>query len=165
MIHWLAERVNVWVMLGAILVSGGLIVVVGLLLIFAPAPSAPQNNAVAQLTIIPAPTATPTRPRVFATSTPTKPPVVGGISVGSYVQISGTGGAGLRLRSGPGTSAAMRFVAMDAEVFQVKDGPKDSDGYTWWYLEASYDPSRAGWAAANYLKLVDTPPIATPTQP
>lgn len=162
MIRWLAERVNLWVMLGAILVSGGLIVLIGAALIFLPPPAAPQNNAVAQLTVIPAPSATPTKPRVFATNTPTQVPVVGGISVGSYVQITGTEGAGLRLREGPGTGQKMRFVGMDSEVFQVKDGPKDADGYTWWYLEAPYDPSRTGWAAANYLQSVESPPTPTP---
>jgi hypothetical protein len=87
---------------------------------------------------------------------------VGGISIGSYVQISGTDGAGLRLRSGPGTTNPQRFLGMDAEVFQVKEGPKTADGFTWWYLEAPYDPQRTGWAASEYLKVVSSAEL-TPT--
>jgi len=51
---------------------------------------------------------------------------------------------------------------MDAEVFEVKDGPKMADNFTWWFLEAPYDPGRSGWAAANYLKVVEPALTATP---
>jgi hypothetical protein len=43
---------------------------------------------------------------------------------------------------------------MDAEVFEVKEGPKEADGFTWWYLVAPYDTNRSGWAASKFLTVV-----------
>jgi hypothetical protein len=39
----------------------------------------------------------------------------------------------------------------------VEDGPKDVDGFTWWYLVGPYDASRRGWAVSNYLSVVQNP--------
>jgi len=50
------------------------------------------------------------------------------------------------------------FLAYDSEVFVVKDGPREVDGYTWWYLTAPYDDTRVGWAAADFLSYVPAPP-------
>ena len=115
--------------------------------------------APADLTVIPAPTST-----VPASPTATLDPLAGtatlpanAIAVGAYVQISGTDGQGLRLRSAPGLASDLLFLGEDSEVFQVKDGPKDSDGYTWWYIVAPYDNTRAGWAASNFLSVVPPP--------
>lgn len=159
--RWLLDRVNIWVILASMLVAGGLILVFGLLIFFAPIPaSVVSGNPGGAMTMIPAPTSTPVPTRVIETLTPTSPPTVDGISIGSYVQITGTEGQGLRLRSGPGTANPPRFLGMDAEVFQVKDGPKQSDGFIWWFLEAPYDPGRSGWAASQYLSVIN--PTATP---
>jgi hypothetical protein len=68
------------------------------------------------------------------------------------VSISGTGGDGLRLRSQPGLSSVVNFIALENEVFEVQAGPQVSDGYTWWYLVNPFDQSRVGWGAANYLR-------------
>jgi hypothetical protein len=158
MIRWWFGRINIWVILVSLLVAGLLILVVGLVVFFSPVPQQ-QASPQAFFTLIPAPSDTPTL-QFTPTAQATEPVVVGGISIGSYVQIAGTEGQGLRIRSGPGTNNPARFVGMDAEVFMVKDGPKDSDGFTWWYLEAPYDPQRSGWAAANYLQVIK--PTATP---
>ena len=123
-------------------------------------PRADLEAAPAALTLIPAPTstalftATPTLDP-FAQFTPTIP--ANYIAVGSYVQISGTGGDGLRIRSAPGLIGQFLFLGEDSEVFKVEDGPKDADGYIWWYIVAPYDTSRAGWAAANFLTVVPPP--------
>ncbi len=77
--------------------------------------------------------------------------------MGAYVQITGTGGDGLRVRAEAGLKGAVRFIALEAEVFQVTDGPQEADGYTWWYLVAPADESRQGWAASNYLTVVQSP--------
>jgi hypothetical protein len=64
---------------------------------------------------------------------------------------------GLRLRSGPGISSQPRFLGKEDEVFQVRDGPRFADEFTWWYLVAPYDEHRSGWAASKYLVLIETP--------
>lgn len=158
--QWLLGRVNIWVILVAMLIAGGLIVAILMALFLSPVPNPVVPAAPAVLTIIPAPTLTLTPIKALETPTPTAPVSVDGISIGSYVQISGTEGQGLRLRSGPGTSNPPRFLGMDAEVFQVKDGPKESDGFTWWYLEAPYDPGRSGWAVSSFLAVVTNPTAA-----
>ena len=55
-----------------------------------------------------------------------------------------------RVRSAPSINAEPLFLAFDAEVFVVQDGPQQADGYTWWYLAAPYDQTRTGWAASNF---------------
>jgi hypothetical protein len=81
----------------------------------------------------------------------------GVIAVGAYVQITGTGGDGLRLRTDPGLNSEVRLLGAEAEVFQVNEGPQEADGYTWWYLVGPYDSSRRGWAVANFLAIVQNP--------
>jgi hypothetical protein len=117
----------------------------------------------AVLTVIPLPTETPLPPTLSPTavitptltSLPLPPP--GNFNIGDYVQITGTGGDGLRLREEPGLESMVRLLGSEAEVFQVRDGPRQVDNYTWWYLVAPYDESRRGWAVANYLSLVQNP--------
>lgn len=113
--------------------------------------------------VIAAPTATPPAPLASITSSmpPTQPmqdaTPNGTFTIGAYVQITGTGGDGLRLRADPGLSGMVRFLAIDGEVFQVVDGPRQVDGFTWWFLEALYDPSVQGWAVDNFLVVVQNP--------
>ncbi len=113
--------------------------------------------APADLTMIPPPTHTPPAalPAHDPLATPTFDP--NSIQVGGYVQISGTGGDGLRIRAAPGLNTETIFRGEESEVFLVKDGPQQADGYTWWYLVASYDETRAGWAAADFLIVVPSP--------
>jgi hypothetical protein len=129
---------------------------VGWLWLYRPLPSAP---APAVITLLPGPTST-----VQATLTPTvdiyiptATPRPGDIAVGQYVQIKGTEGQGLRIRSAPGLNGEMVFLGYDAEVFLIKDGPVQKDEYTWWYLVAPYDDARAGWAAADFLSYISSP--------
>jgi len=77
--------------------------------------------------------------------------------MGSFVQIMGTEGVGLNIRSAPGLNSEVQFLGYDAEVFEVRDGPVEADGLTWWYLVTPVDASRAGWAAASYLSVVANP--------
>lgn len=107
--------------------------------------------------VIPAPTLEPSPtygPSLEPTATPPEgiPPDPGAnISVGISIHISGTGGEGLRLRREAGKNGTPIFLGAENEVFTVVDGPKSADGYTWWYLQAPADTTRAGWAASNYL--------------
>jgi len=163
MLRWLIRKINIWVILGALIVAGGMTVLLIVLAYFMPPPA--QAQVEPALTLIPGPTPTPTTPLSLATSTSTPPVSVDGISVGVYVKVTGTEGAGLRLRAEPGTDKALNFVGMDEELFQVKDGPQDADGYTWFLLQAPYDPNRSGWAASKYLTVVAAPTQAATTQP
>lgn len=155
----LSDYFNRWVILGAMGVAV-LLLVVTLILIGLTTPRvAPDVGFVpADLTMIPAPTNT-----LLAPPTPTFDPNVtptlaeGVIGLGAYVQITGTGGDGLRLRSGPGLGNEQAFLGFDEEVFLISDGPQVADGYTWWYLVAPYDETRAGWAAADFLTVVPSP--------
>lgn len=120
-----------------------------------------QSTAV--LNVIPVPTATQvvstptplTEPTVASSALPSPPP--GEISVGAFVQVSGTGGDGLRLRAEPGLDGEVRFLGLEAEVFRVEDGPIDVDGYTWWYMVAPYDETVNGWGVSNFLAVVQNP--------
>jgi hypothetical protein len=126
---------------------------------FRPSPQ-PKAPATAVVNIIPAPTATPIIFVPSPTPSPTPemvPQASADIRLGAYVQITGTGTDGLRLRVSPGLQSDVRLVAIEAEVFQVEDGPRDADGYTWWYLVAPYDNTHYGWAVANYLAVVQNP--------
>lgn len=63
----------------------------------------------------------------------------------------------MRLRTEPGLDGEIRVLGEEAEVFVVKDGPNEVDGFTWWFLESPSSRSRRGWAVANYLALVQNP--------
>jgi hypothetical protein len=153
----LRKYLSGWVLIGSVVIAAALCAALYGILWLLPAQAA-SANPTAVVMVIAAPSATPTQERVFITPTPTGEAAVsvGGIYVGAFVQISGTDGEGLRLRTGPGISNEPRFLGMDAELFEVHEGPKVADGYTWWYLVAPYDESRSGWAAADYLSIVPT---------
>lgn len=161
------RRFQLWVVPLSLLI-GGVLFLILLASLWSVRPAAVTSAPpieLSALTVIPAPTSTPPGMNsLFFTPTPTLGnPIVGGsitdgLQVGVYVQVTGTDGEGLRLRTEPGTGSQVRFLALDAEVFQIVDGPREADGYIWWYLEAPYDASRSGWAAANYLNLIETEP-------
>jgi hypothetical protein len=116
------------------------------------------------MTIIPLPSATPITPSPSPsptpdwTATPVPPPQLEGtFAIGDLVSIFGTGGDGLRLRNQPGLGSSIAFLGVESEVFEVKSGPNESDGYEWWYLVNPYNEEKAGWAVANYLRRADSP--------
>ena len=111
--------------------------------------------------VIPAPSETPLL-SVPATSPTPKPGNedtvhLGDLRVGSYVQVTGTAGTGLRLRVEPSLEAEIRLLGSEAEVFEVKEGPRQSEGYTWWYIVGPYDDTRRGWAVQDYLVVIQNP--------
>ena len=149
---------NRWVIIGALGFAGllTLITAISIGLTFSPQVS-DVGFAPADVTVIPAPTITSGAP-----PTPTIDPyaptaVPTGIALGNYVQITGTNGEGLRIRSEPGLNGNPEFLGFDSEVFIIHDGPRTVDGYTWWYLVAPYDQSRAGWAASDFLSYIPAP--------
>lgn len=141
----------------------GIILLIGLILIslailFLGRIPAPASIATPVMTRIAAPTLTPKPIQSTAVPSPTPTSIFflpeGVIGVGGYVQVVGTAGAGLRMRSEPGLSGSINFTAMDAEVFLVIDGPIEEDGYIWWKLEAPYDQTRTGWSAGDFLSTI-----------
>ena len=149
------ELFNKWVILGALGLAGFLLLVMAISIGLT---SARQTSDVgfapADLTVIPAPTGTsgaPPTPTIDPFASPTAP---AGIAIGNSVQITGTEGQGLRIRSEPGLDGEFQFLAYDSEVFVIQDGPREVDGYVWWYLTAPYDETRVGWAAADFLTYI-----------
>lgn len=154
----LRELLNKWVVLGALGLAGFLLLItaIGIGLTSARRPS-DVGFAPADVTVIPAPTGTsgaPPTPTIDPFAAPTSPV---GVAIGNYVQITGTEGQGLRIRAQPGLAGEFQFLAYDAEVFVVQDGPREVDGYVWWYLVAPYDETRVGWAAADFLSYIPAP--------
>ncbi len=156
---WIRTRWNRWVTAGVVLFAMLLCVVAGVIFWMFQPPRPPDVPPTSVVMIIPAPTLTmtPSTPEPTPTATFSPEELQSGISVGVFVQITGTDGEGLRLRTGPGVSNDPRFLGMDSEVFQVEEGPVRADGYTWWFLVAPYDTDRSGWAASTYLSVVENP--------
>ena len=157
----LTRVTNIWVIGGA-LAFGCLLFVVVMGVLFATRPaSTPVPPATAVLNVFPAPTATATveSPPTATPGDPAPPSPEPGSSIttGAHVQIQGTGGEGLRLRSDPGLNGEVLLLGSEAEVFRVADGPVELDGYTWWLLVGPFDESRQGWAVSNYLVVVQNP--------
>ena len=152
------ELFNRWVILGSLFLAGFLILITAISIGLTSASTPSEVGFVpANLTVIPAPTGTssaPPTPTIDPFASPTSP---SGIAIGNYVQITGTEGQGLRIRAEPGLDGAFEFLAYDSEVFVVQDGPREVDGYVWWYLVAPYDETRVGWAAADFLTYVPAP--------
>ncbi len=158
----ISSCLNPMIWVGAFVIGVGLscLVLVGLWATRKPSAAPAQSTAI--LNVIRAPTATPivVTPTLVASPTdsalPPGPPS-GTIQIGAYVQINGTGGNGLRLRAEPGLNSPVRLVGSEAEVFRVDDGPREIDGYSWWYLVGPFDETRYGWAVANFLAVVQNP--------
>ncbi|HEY3312175.1 MAG TPA: hypothetical protein VGK00_11100 [Anaerolineales bacterium] len=149
-------------------VFAGALIVTVLLLVLAfawvawSAPASPDaSGLLAVVTSIPMPSTTPA-PEATPTfdpyaPTPTPTPAPGQLSIGAFVQISGTQGEGLRIRSDPGLDGKQLFLGFDTEAYTVVDGPREVDGYTWYFLAAINDQKRTGWAASNFLTVIQNP--------
>jgi hypothetical protein len=159
---WLTARASLlWIAGGAVV---GLVVLVTGLVVLPLVGTNPAALApTAVLTVIPYPSETPTptvtltpEPTEEATPTSTPPASAGSFTVGQWVQIEGTEGDGLRLRDTAGLAGTVLLVALESEVFEVREGPQQADGYTWWFLVNPYDSSKRGWGVDNYLRPADS---------
>ena len=151
---------NKWVILGALALAALLTLLTAVSIGLTTArQNAEVGFAPADLTVIPAPTSTSGAPPTATIDpfAPTAAPT--GIAIGNYVQITGTNGEGLRIRSDPGLDGTFEFLGYDSEVFIVQEGPREVDGFVWWYLVAPNDDTRNGWAAADFLTYI---PVPTP---
>jgi len=149
------------VFIGAVVVAISLLVLTFAWILLSAPPAPDASSLMARVTDIPmpsttpAPMASPTFDPYASTPTPTLAP--GQFSIGAFVQISGTQGQGLRIRSEPGLKGTQLFLGFDTEAYTVLDGPRDVDGYVWYYLAAINDQKRTGWAASNFLTLIPAP--------
>jgi len=114
------------------------------------------------LILITAPTASITVPPPTGTvepadtPAPTLPPEVdGSLSQGKLVEVYGTEGDGLRLRDNTGLNSKIVFLAVESEVFELREGPVEKDGYEWWFLVNPYNLEKTGWAVSIYLRTID----------
>lgn len=149
---------NRWVVLGAILIAGFLLLLTAIAVgLTSPLQASDVGFAPADITVIPAPTGTSSAPPTPTIDPFAPTPAPTGIAIGNYVQITGTEGEGLRIRSEPGLNGNPVFLGFDSEVFSVRDGPREVDGYVWWYLVAPYDETRVGWAASDFLTYIPSP--------
>ncbi len=154
---------TLWVLLGGVGIALILLAFTLLVILAARRSPAPTGLPTAALYIIPAPTDTLPVPTTVLQPTPSPtsevppPPPPGVIAIGSFVQVTGTGEAGLRMHDDASLDSKTQLLGMDNEVFKVSDGPRQADGYTWWYLVAPYDATRHGWAVANYLAAIANP--------
>jgi hypothetical protein len=158
---------NPLVIIGALLIGIILFGAAVLLIWYSRPVPVPRPPATPVMVVVAAPTAThtplpPTPTPVITPSVTPNPlmppaPAEGVVAIGAYVQISGTGRDGLRLRMEPGLDGRIRFLGLESEVFIVRDGPQQVDDFTWWYLTAPVDENRAGWAVSNYLEVVQNP--------
>jgi len=92
----------------------------------------------------------PAQPRVEAA----------GLCIGATAMIAGTGGEGLKLRSGPSSSSNAIGKNADGTIVTVVGGPRNADGYTWWQIKS---PIGTGWSAGAWLRL--TSPEQPVTKP
>jgi len=145
----------------ALILGGGLFIGLLILINFSRTTPPPVGMVTAALTVIPSSsgTRTPAAEQFIPTDFPQKTPTLepGVLGIGAFVQVSGTGGDGLRLRQGAGLGYEMQFLGLDGELFQVGDGPVEADGYIWWFVVGSYDETRQGWAVADFLEVVPSP--------
>jgi hypothetical protein len=123
-----------------------------------------QIAPVSGLTVVAVPTETEPIPttQVVEVATPTESPTLppstdASIKIGELVTVSNTDGDRLRLRTQPGLSSEVGFLAYENDVFQVENGPVEQDGYVWWFLVNPYDSSKSGWAVENYLSRMENP--------
>lgn len=155
------SRTSLIIVLGSVLIGAGVFILIALLVQWSRPSRNPVEEVTAALTVFLAPTYTPTQVLIEVEET-LEPEIPEGssegvLSVGAYVKVSGTGGVGLRLRNQPGLDAESPFLGVEDEIFIIEDGPKEADGFVWWYLTAPFEADRTGWAAANYLEIVQQP--------
>lgn len=122
------------------------------------AQSVPLASPVVTVFSVPTVTRTPVvTPTLTPAPSPTLPPTSDPNTVlafrpGDLVEVFGTGGDGLRLRSAPDLEAAVNLLGLESEVFEVSSGPQQADGYVWVYLVNPFEATENGWAVADFLR-------------
>ena len=89
----------------------------------------------------------------FALEGPTLAPVILTptplvITIGATVIVNSDS---LNIRKDAGLGQTLLTTAVKGDRFKVIEGPKQADNLTWWHIQDTVDPTRDGWAAADYL--------------
>jgi hypothetical protein len=160
--NYLSVFLDPLVVLGAFSVGVILFISAVILLLLTRTSPAPTGVPTAAITLVAFPTVTPiptSKPSRLWTQTPLpdQAPQPGGIHPGVVVQITGTGGDGLRLRVEPGLGSEILFIGSESEKFRVQDGPVEADDFIWWFLISPENSSRQGWAVSDYLLPFQSP--------
>lgn len=92
-------------------------------------------------------TATPAQEVATPTAEVTAAPT--GLAVGDKAKVTGTGGQGVNMRSGAGTSNARVKTLGDNSVVEIIGGPTEANDFTWWQVRDSAGVS--GWVVSRYL--------------
>jgi len=79
------------------------------------------------------------------------------IVVGSPVEVTGTGGDGLNVRSTAVTTGTVIGVEKDGADGTVLEGPVTADGFAWWRVQ--WKDGLTGWSVSQYLKPVAPSPL------
>lgn len=149
------------VILGSLITAGILALIVFLVIFLSRPASSPSTQGTVLINVIRNPSATSTvaptgTPSIF-TATPAPGAGTGGIYTGAVVKITGTGGDGLRLRSNPGLSGQILFIASEGDLYLITDGPVEGDGYSWWRMVSQSNSSIEGWGVMDFLEPVEEP--------
>ena len=79
------------------------------------------------------------------------------LTVGSAVQVTGTGGDGLNVRSSAASTGTIVGVEKDEARGVVQEGPVAGGGFIWWRVQ--WKSGVMGWSVATYLKVAAPSPI------
>ncbi len=88
------------------------------------------------------------------TSAITPPPATPAIRVGAQVEVVDVGAAGLNVREGAGTGFRVLLIAREGSRFEITGGPEESGDFTWWQIRSLDDPTKEGWAVADFLNVL-----------
>jgi hypothetical protein len=89
-------------------------------------------------------TAATLRTPIFPTITPSPPPPQLIMRVGGAALVANTEGRPLRGHLKPSLTSPAQVGFKEGERVQIREGPVEADGYTWWRLEGQ---SGTGWSA------------------
>lgn len=87
---------------------------------------------------------------------PPATPIPGVFTVGVKVEISGTGGDGLRMREGPGTDSQVLYLAREGEDCIILEGPQIDENLIWWKIQSLEEETKTGWSVQTYMTTINS---------
>ena len=77
-------------------------------------------------------------------------------SVGIKVEISGTGGDGLRMRESPYMDSEVLYLAHEGEDCIIVEGPQIEENLIWWKIQSLEEETKSGWSVQTYMTTIIT---------